>query len=217
MRFDDLLAHTAMLPCFDFALLFQIEPGSRASLKVQLSRWIAQGKLLPLRRGMYCLAEPFAHVPRNPAALSALLYAPSYLSDRWALGFYDLIPERVSELTAVTTRVPRRFENALGVFSYRHLKNGAFFGYHQTTFAGGTLLVAEPEKALLDHWHLSTGEWTPARLGEMRYQNTGVVDAARLLGYAERAGRPRLLRAAKTWLALRDNEGDNTIGTEEIP
>jgi len=40
----------------------------------------------------------------------------------------------------------------------------------------GTILVARPEKALLDHWHLTPGEWTCDRLSEMRYQNPGKVD-----------------------------------------
>jgi predicted GNAT family acetyltransferase len=31
--------------------------------------------------------------------------------------------------------------------------------------------VAHPEKALLDQWHLSAGEWSDDRIHEMRYRN----------------------------------------------
>jgi hypothetical protein len=235
MKFHDLLKLVVGLPSFDFALLAQLEAApaqsptespvlspaphtpSRSALRVQLARWTAEGKLLPLRRGMYCLAAPYAPSTRNTAALSAQLCSPSYLSDLWALGFYDLIPERVPELTAVTTRLPCRYENALGVFSYRHVKSEAFFGYRQTSYAGETICVAEPEKALLDHWHLSTGDWTPARIEEMRYQNVSVVNDGRLLQFARRFKRPRLLRIAETWLAWRKNsERDDADGSEVI-
>lgn len=69
-------------------------------------------------------------------------------------------------------------------------------------YGGDTLLVARPEKALLDHWHLSRGEWTKDRLSEMRYQNMNVVDAERLQDYAARFKRPRLDRAIRRWLEL---------------
>jgi multidrug efflux pump subunit AcrB len=66
----------------------------------------------------------------------------------------------------------------------------------------GTILVAHPEKALLDHWHLSAGEWTSDRLAEMRYQNMKVVIQSRLRDYAARFKRPRLDRAVERWLQL---------------
>lgn len=69
-------------------------------------------------------------------------------------------------------------------------------------YGSGTILVARPEKALLDHWHLATGEWTDDRLAEMRYQNMSGVDARRLQEYAARFKRPRLDRAVRRWLRL---------------
>jgi hypothetical protein len=122
------------------------------------------------------------------------------LSGLWALGFHDLIPERVVCLTSVTPRGPRRFENSFGVFEYRNLRQDACFGYQATPYAGGTLLVAEPEKALLDHWHLSPGGWTVERLDEMRYQNVNVIDTNRITNYAARFRSPRLDRAVERWV-----------------
>ncbi|MBM4320222.1 MAG: hypothetical protein FJ125_09730 [Deltaproteobacteria bacterium] len=103
-------------------------------------------------------------------------------------------------LTSVTTRPPSRCDNVFGVFDYRHLKREAFFGYRAVTWSGQEILVAEPEKALLDHWHLSPGEWTLERLAEMRYQHLDQLTPAKLEAYAERFRRPRLRRAVERLL-----------------
>ena len=63
---------------------------------------------------MYTLSETYRRTPVTPAVLANALYRPSYLSGLWALGHYDLIPERVVRFTSVTSRVPRRFENPVG-------------------------------------------------------------------------------------------------------
>jgi len=212
MKFGELVSLTQGLPCFDLPLLVQAAAGgSRETVRVQLSRWMAQGLVIGLRRGMYALAEPYRRVPAVPAALSQHLYTPSYLSGLWALGYYDLIPERVVWLTGVTPRVPRRFENPFGVFDYQNIKREAFFGYRTATQGGAAMQVAEPEKALLDHWHLTAGEWTVDRLAEMRYQNTQGVDAARLQSYAARFRSPRLVRTVQRWLRLTSEAEEGTV------
>ena len=102
----------------------------------------------------------------------------------------------------MTTRPPQRFENPFGLFDYQNIKQEAFFGYRSVRDGMAAILVAEPEKALLDHWHLTDGEWTTERLEEMRYQNAEQVDAERLRAYAARYRRPRLERAAGRWAAV---------------
>lgn len=213
MRFDSLAALVGGLPCFDLPLLTQADSGKRPALRVQLSRWMKEGKILGLRRGVYLLAPAYRRQPLNVAVLANRLYYPSYLSGLWALGYYDMIPEQVAWLTSVTPRVPRQFKNAVGVFDYRNIKQTFFFGYGVRRFGQQDVLIADPEKALLDHWHLTAGEWTAPRLAEMRYQGVQHVCAERLKEYAARFGRPRLARAAERWLALKaeDTEGWVTL------
>lgn len=199
------------MPCFDLALLAQAFDDRREAIRVQLSRWMAQGKVIGLRRGMYTLSETYRRVPLNPAVLANALYRPSYLSGLWALGHYDLIPERVVWFTSVTSRVPRRFENPFGVFDYRNIKQAGFFGFASAGVGDRKFLVAEPEKALLDHWHLTTGEWTPERLDEMRYQHVAQVDAERLKRYAQRFRSPRLDRTVQRWLQLANGMEEGTV------
>lgn len=202
MNFQSLVQLTGTLPFFDLPLLVQAFDDRRESVRVQLSRWMKQGKVIGLRRGIYALAEPYRRAPLTPAAIANALYRPSYLSGVWALGFHDMIPERVVWLTSVTARLPRRFENPFGVFDYRNIKQECFLGYQAASHGGADILVAEPEKALLDHWHLTSGEWTADRLREMRYQRFDLVDENQLHQYTERFRSPRLDRAVRRWLTL---------------
>lgn len=211
MNFETMVRLVRPLPCFDLHLLAQATDDTRSNLRAQLGRWQKAGKIISLRRGMYALADIYRAAPATPAGLAHLLYTPSYLSGLWALAFYDLIPERVVRLTSVTPRVPRTFDNSLGVFEYRNIKQEAFFGYREEPFGPSTIVVAEPEKALLDHWHLSPGEWTSERLEEMRYQHIDVVHEGRLRAFSERFARPRLTRAVDRWLELRSRGDEGTV------
>lgn len=211
MKYEQLTDLVGGLVCFDLPLVVQAFPDRRPAILLQLSRWAAQGRVIPLRRGVYTLADRARKIPLDPALLAQHLCRPSYLSGLWAIGFHDMIPERVVVYTSVTPRLPTRFDNACGAFEYRHIKQPCFFGYEQVAYAGDTLLVARPEKALLDHWHLSRGEWTKDRLSEMRYQNMTVVDAERLQDYAARFKRPRLDRAVERWLELAAEYDDGEL------
>lgn len=202
MKYEELTDLVGGLVCFDLPLVVQAFPDRRPAVLLQLSRWSTQGKVIPLRRGVYTLADRSRKVPLDAALLAQHLRRPSYLSGLWALGFHDMIPERVVAYTSVTSRQPARFVNACGAFEYRHVKQPCFFGYAQVAYGRGSILVARPEKALLDHWHLSPGEWTTDRLAEMRYQNMSAVDHGRLQEYAARFKRPRLDRAVDRWLRL---------------
>ena len=52
MKSDDLAAVVSGLACFDLALLVQVFPDRRQAIRLQLSRWVKQGKVIHLRRGM---------------------------------------------------------------------------------------------------------------------------------------------------------------------
>lgn len=211
MKYGSLAELVGAMECFDLPLLVQGFDESREAIRVQLSRWIKDGKVIGLRRGMYTLHDTYRRTSLIPARLANQLYRPSYLSGLWALGYYDMIPERVMWLTSVTTRVPRRFENQFGTFDYHNIKQMAFFGYVTVQSSGREILVAEPEKALLDHWHLTPGEWTQARLEEMRYQHYQQTKKDKLRAYADRFQSPRLCRTVERWLTTTAEEEKGTV------
>jgi len=207
-RLNDWLGRQAF---FDLATVVQFSREARHNVRVQLHRWVKQGKLLSLRRGFY--AWPNRRQPPflNPAELANALHRPSYLSGLWALSYYGLIPEKTTVFTSVTTRAPCRFENAVGLFEYRHVKAEAFFGYSTLDMADAKVLVARPEKALLDFWHLSKGAWSEDRMTEMRFQNVESVRERRLEQFARRFHSPRLLEAVRMWKKVAEDEREGTV------
>lgn len=207
MKFDGLVSLVSELPWFDLPMLTQLTGEEKRSITGQLHRWVKAEKIIPLRRGMYTLADRYRRKTLSPTALANALYTPSYLSSLWALSYYGLIPEKVATYTGVTTRVPRRFTNRIGSFRYFNLKQPLFFGYDSKVIDGQAILIANPEKALFDHWHLNSGEWSDDRLRGMRYQRFDLLDTKRLRSHADRFDSPRLHRALDAFLQLEEDEG----------
>lgn len=201
MRFEQLIAAIRNLPYFDLPTVVQLSDEPRQSLRMQLFRLVRQGKVKSLRRGMYVLGETYRKMSPNPAMLANRIYTPSYLSFHWALGYYGLIPEKVVLYTSATTRVPRSFENEFGHFQYKHIKPDCFAGYQTVAMDGQNVLIAVPEKALLDLWHIENGEWTTERMASMRFQSFEMVSPKKLNRYAEMFQSPRLVRAVRNWQA----------------
>lgn len=87
--------------------------------------------------------------------ISNCLVRPSYISLQTALSFHGLIPEGVYIHTSVATRKTIRYETTWGSFVYRSIKPQLYFGYHADHTSGIPVLMATPEKAILDFLYLS--------------------------------------------------------------
>lgn len=208
MVFARLLAIAGDEPVFETALLLagDVDP---AGVRRQLSRWVTAGRIYQLRRGVYALAPPFRKHRPQPFFIANRMVRPSYVSLEAALAYYGLIPDVTPVTTSVTTARPGRWETPLGVFAFRHVQAGLFFGYRRVESGGGQqAFVATPEKALLDLVYLAPEGDAPAYLQELRLQNLERLDPEALLRDAERSGRLKLQRAARAILALRQLEGE---------
>ena len=71
---------------------------------------------------------------------------PSYLSLEYALSRHGILSQNVFTLTLVTPKLPYTYRTQGGIMEYHQIKRTLFRGY----VAEGSVLVAEPEKALLD-------------------------------------------------------------------
>jgi predicted transcriptional regulator of viral defense system len=196
MKYREFEALFRGCPIFDLSAVMLLTGEKKSNVLNTLARWKKEGRLIALRRGMYTL--PGAVVRPTPALVANEIYRPSYLSLEWALSYYGLIPEAVFSCTSVTPRGGRKFSNPLGEFYYRHIKPTVYWGFVQRTMGGFTIRIAEPEKALLDYWHLNSGVWTPERLEAMRLQQMETIDAVKLHHYSRRWNSPRLERAVET-------------------
>lgn len=197
MKFDTLILLTHNLPHFDLPLITQLSGDKKQQLSQQLHGWSRQGKVIPLRRGLYRLSDTFCKAPLVLPQLANEIYRPSYLTGLWALAYFGMIPEKVTTFTSVTTRVTRAFKNTLGKFTYSSLKHDFFWGFTAVKIENTPVWIAEPEKALLDYWHLNHGLWSKDRLLEMRFQNLDQLNLNRLTSYAKKWRSQRLTKTVE--------------------
>jgi predicted transcriptional regulator of viral defense system len=169
---------------------------------VQLSRWVRSGKLIQLKRGYYVLPERYRRKDPDLYYFANNLLWPSYVSLEKALEYWSLIPEAVPVVTSVTTKRPQVIETPLGDFSYRHCKPEFFWGYIPVTYNNETVMIAHPEKALLDLFYYQKGEITHDLLEGLRLQNTEILDHEKIKACAEKFRKPGLRRAADTLLSF---------------
>ncbi len=202
MTFDRLVQQLGHLPFFDLSMVLQVSGENKSKVRTQLHRWVKSGKIEPLRREMYTLADTYRKTVLYPAVIANELYRPSYLSGLWALSYYGIIPEKVAFYTSITPRVPRDFTNKFGTFQYSNIKQSNFFGFSSHVIQQQDIWLADPEKAILDLFHLNKGEWTIERLSSMRFQNFDTVDYERLEEYAGKFNSPRIVHAVKNWNIL---------------
>jgi hypothetical protein len=117
----------------------------------RISGLLADGGLIRLRKGLYVFGERYRRTPLSREHLANLIYGPSYVSLDYALSHYGLIPERVENVTSVTTGENRRFSTPLGDFTYRPLPPRRYAPGVRWAGEGDTrYLMASPEKALVD-------------------------------------------------------------------
>ncbi len=125
----------------------------------KISEMIKGSELIALRRGLY-VPGPELDLPLpNNFLIANHLRGPSYISLESALSYWGLIPERVYEISSVTTKTSKTYETAIGRFSYQHLITPYYsFGIKSVQLTEmQTALVASPEKALCDKIILTSG------------------------------------------------------------
>ncbi len=156
MKFDDFAAALPE-PVFDLAFVRQFfDTANEAGMAVQLSRWEAAGRIVRLRRGLYVLARQ----QPNTLSLANRIIEPSYISGEYALSYYGLILDAAFEITSACLRAPRRatVDTRYGTYSYRQVK--VYAGFEPVEIDDCAVLMATPEKALVDTWHWLPGRWS---------------------------------------------------------
>jgi predicted transcriptional regulator of viral defense system len=121
--------------------------------KNNLTRWIHKNLLLRLRQGFYAFPE-YTGQPNFSFFVSNYIYRPSYASLHTALVFYGIIPEAITQITAVSSLKTTDFQNAFGQFSYLKVKPDLLFGYSILPLGKHSIRIAQPEKAILDLLYL---------------------------------------------------------------
>ena len=125
----------------------------------KISELIKSGQLISVRRGLY-LAGPQNDLPAPvPFLVANHLRGPSYVSLESALSHWNMIPERVHEVTSVTIKSSRSYKTPIGRFSYVRLGIPYYsYGIKILDYSPRqSVLIASPEKALCDIIVLTSG------------------------------------------------------------
>jgi predicted transcriptional regulator of viral defense system len=121
----------------------------KTSLKKALARLVKKGLLRRLCRGIYILSGEGIDTQK----IASQLYAPyAYISFESALSIYGIINQVPYAVTLATYRTPKIRPFLESEIILRKIKKELFFGYRLE----GKILIAEPEKALLDTLYLKS-------------------------------------------------------------
>jgi len=174
------------LGCFSSHQVYAWQPGFDRNNFV---RWTRKGLLVRLRQGYYTFPE-YKSKPDFALYFANRIYRPSYVSLHSALAFYGMIPEAVVQITSVTSLKTAEFANDFGTFSYKSVREELMFGYDLKPIADGrTVLLANPEKALLDLLYLYPFYNTEDEMEELRLDEDFMhddLDRKRLESFAHK-------------------------------
>lgn len=163
---------TALFTLRDLQNLFP--EANEKTLKNNLTRWLARGDCLRLRRNLYELMDPASEGKIPDLYIANRLYEPSYVSLETALSIYSLIPDVAVQVTSVTTRPTRTFRNRYGSFFFRTCKRAAFTGYRLILYEGYKVWMGDPEKALVDFLYFRLRSGIRIDLEEERLNSSGL-------------------------------------------
>lgn len=207
MKFSELIAIAGDEPVFSTGHLL-VGDISPQGIRAQLSRWVSEGRLIMLRRGLYTIAPPYRTKTPSPFVVANALSPGSYVSCQSALSWHGVIPEGVEMVTSVTPGRPGIHTNPLGTFILRHIKPDLLWGYESVPMpGGGSARIALPEKALLDLLYLEHKGGSPAYIRQLRLSGHGELSAAVLLRFARRWGSPGMFAAAETVIEELEGSG----------
>jgi len=191
---------------FDYQVLMSVLSDYRKP-RDKITRLLADGDIVRLRKGLYCFGEGLRREPISREYLANLILGPSYVSLDYALSFHGLIPERVEEITSVTTRRSRVFTTPLGRFSYHGLDTRRYaVGARLESSGDARFLIASPEKALADKvWKdrrfsgRKMSDFQAYLLDDLRLDPDALpgLDEARLLAVAHAYASPKVARLVR--------------------
>ncbi len=174
----------------------------------QLDRWEKKAYLKKVKRGFYCFGTQ--SVDQNFLFYTAnKIYAPSYVSLEMALKYYGLIPEEIFQVTSVGTKKTTHFDTSVGNFSYKQIKPSLYFGYRLVEFGRQKILIAHPEKAILDYFYINPKLKTVADFEGMRInvdEFRSQINFERFQKYLEIFNNKQLSKRANNFLTTMQND-----------
>jgi predicted transcriptional regulator of viral defense system len=133
----------------DVARALDISP---ESARVTVSRYVARGLLVRVKRDMYVLRERWNAAGREEKfQLANMGQVPSYISLMTALDYYEITTQMPREfIESVAVKRTKEIQLPRSVFRYTRIFNSLYFGFSKHN----GFFIATPEKAFLDSMYL---------------------------------------------------------------
>ncbi|MFP3041483.1 type IV toxin-antitoxin system AbiEi family antitoxin domain-containing protein [Treponema primitia] len=126
----------------------------------QMSRAIASGDIVRIRRGFYTLNKIFRKAVINEHVLASLFVPTSYISFETALWDSGWIPEFVYEIASVSPKPSFEIKTPFAVYSYTRVPQKNYMaGTYTTGYTNYTIIEAKPLKALADYVYAFEYDW----------------------------------------------------------
>lgn len=148
------------------ASLLEIENAVAGQL---LSRWVKNGRVIRLKRGIYMSREYWVRHARDDdftSVVATVINPNCYLSKEYVLQQHSIMTEAVYGVTAITTKNTSKVANKIGSFLYYHIQGELFGGYSDRSNGVITYRVATLGKALFDYLYFRPHGWA---YGEKSY------------------------------------------------
>jgi predicted transcriptional regulator of viral defense system len=201
MKYKEFRDKVSRYPFFDKWTYDLISSDSK-NLQNRVTEWTNKGYIIKLKRGLYTLNDDDRKFRLSDFYLANHLYKPSYISLESALSYYDLIPERVYEITSITSKKTQGFTNDFGRFTYAHIKQEVFSDYInlQDSYKNN-FYIASKEKALLDflYFRITKMRKIDKNIFEKSYrlQNLDDIDCRKLMAISKKFNQLKLTMLAK--------------------
>ena len=165
------LRNALPLSIFSHEMLYSLLEKSVSNVNDKISNLVKSGELVRLKKGFYTFSKAYLTRPIDLISAANTLYTPSYVSFDYALSYYGMIPERVSEITSATSKNEKFFETPVGRFSYKKVPIQAYsigVDWIYDEKEGGKF-IAIPEKALCDKIRYDRGIGTLTQGAMLEY------------------------------------------------
>src|SRR5574344_3073554 len=180
------LRNALPLSIFSHEMLYALLEKSVSNVNDKISNLVKSGELVRLKKGFYTFSKAYLTRPIDLISVANTLYTPSYVSFDYALSYYGMIPDRVSEITSATSKNEKLFDTPIGRFSYKKVSIEAYslgVDWIYDDIEGGKF-IATPEKALCDKIKYDRGIGTLTQSSMIEYLKYDLrLDIAKPLNY----------------------------------
>lgn len=147
------------------------------TLDQSIKRFIESEELIQLKKGIYTTKYFFLRNSNDlkyKEYIASILRHPSYLSTQYILSKYQVLTEVTFDISSITLKSTRAYENRLGIYRYNTIREALFTGFTEEHFTNFRYYTATKAKALFDYIYLRS------RLIPNKLQDINLVEDWRL-------------------------------------